>query len=252
MKIRVSFVILFVLVSASEPSARLKAQRGSPAPSSSDPSARLEAVSPSYNQLVSAGYDFLKAGELKEAYVSSMEAAKINPSRFEAYALAGLVASQQGNATEAKAFLDKAIPRAPSDKKARLDEIARTIAPAKKPNMPLSGTRLYLKNSCSKKIYVALTYHFDGDWLTSGWWNVDPGQTTTSVFTTNQNVYLYAYSDDGVQWDGGKDPEAFSGYTVGTKFTMATDFPFSGGTPRMFFHRTIPAGSTNWTTEFSC
>src|SRR5215831_3941575 len=94
MRIHVSFMILFIMVSASEFPARLLAQHSPPAPS--DPPAKTQGTSPTYNQLVSAGYDFLKEGKLKEAYVSSMEAAKRSPSRFEAYALAALVLSQQG------------------------------------------------------------------------------------------------------------------------------------------------------------
>jgi uncharacterized membrane protein len=226
-------------------------------PFSSGPSSGLlaqsQSSSPTYNQLVSVGYDYLKEGKLKEAYISALEAAKSDSSRFEAYALAALVLSQQGIATEAKALLDKAVARAPAGKKKRLDEIARTILPAKGPDPAFpGGTRIYLKNTCDKKIHVAITYQFDGEWLTGGWWNVDPGQTAASAYTTNQNVYFYANSDDGAQWNGGNEKDTFTGYTVPTRFTMATDFPFSGGTQRTFFHRTIPDRSTNWTMEYAC
>jgi uncharacterized membrane protein len=207
---------------------------------------------PTYNQLVSVGYDFLKEGKLKEAYTGALEAAKVDPSRFEAYALAALVLSEQGITAEAKAFLDKAVARAPADKKKRLEEITRTVAPAKASNIQLPGTRIYVKNSCGMKIYVAVAYQFDGEWLTGGWWNVDPGQTATTVYTTNQNVYLYANRDDGFSWNGEKEEDAFTGYTVPTKFTMSTEFPISGGTQRSFFHRTIPDRNTAWTMEFTC
>src|SRR5262249_34028300 len=214
--------------------------------------AQSQATPPTYNQLVSVGYDFLKEGKLKEAYTGALEATKVDPSRFEAYTLAALVLSEQGITAEAKPFLDKALARAPADKKKRLEEIAHTVAPAKASNIQLPGTRIYLKNSCGMKIYVAIAYQFDGEWLTGGWWNVDPGQTATTVYTTNQNIYLYANRDDGLSWNGEKEEDAFTGYTVPTKFTMSTQFPISGGTQRSFFHRTIPDRNTTWTMEFTC
>ena len=130
--------------------------------------AQSQATLPTYNQIVSVGYDFLKEGKLKEAYTGAVQAAKVDPSRFEAYALAALVLSEQGIPAEAKAFLDKAVAHAPADKKKRLEEIARTVAPAKASNIQLPGTRIYVKNSCGVKIYVAIAYQFDGEWLTGG------------------------------------------------------------------------------------
>ncbi len=214
--------------------------------------AQSQTTAPTYNQLVSVGYDFLKEGKLKEAYTGALEAAKVDPSRFEAYGLAALVLSEQGITTEAKAFLDKAVARVPADKKKRLQEVARMVTPAKASNIQLPGTRIYLKNSCDVKIYVAVTYQFDGEWLTGGWWKVDPGQTATSVYATNQNVYFYANRDDGFQWNGEKEEDAFTGYTVPTKFTMSTEFPILGSTRRSFFHRAIPDRNTTWSMEFTC
>ena len=52
---------------------------------------------PTYNQLVSTGYDLLKEGKLKEAYIAAVEAAKADDKRFEAYALAALVLHAQGS-----------------------------------------------------------------------------------------------------------------------------------------------------------
>ena len=48
------------------------------------------------------------------------------------------------------------------------------------------------------------------------------------------------------------EEDAFTAYTVPTKFTMSTQFPISGGTQRRFFHRTIPDRNTTWTMEFTC
>ena len=124
--------------------------------------------------------------------------------------------------------------------------------PAKAAKTQLAGTRIYFKNSCGQQIHVAITYQFDDEWLTGGWWNVDPGKTAKSVYTTNPNVYFYANRDDGFQWDGRMEKDSFVTYTVPNKFTMSTQFPLSGGTRRIFFHRTAPERNTSWTMEFTC
>ena len=82
---------------------------------------------PTYNQLISAGYDALRDGNVKKAYLAALEAAKTDPQRFESYALAALALHEQGSDSEAKTFVSKAVVRAPKDKQAKLAELASAI-----------------------------------------------------------------------------------------------------------------------------
>ncbi len=61
-----------------------------------------------------------------------------------------------------------------------------------------------LQNKCNEKIFVAVNYRDDsGDWITEGWWSVDPYSTTkTNIETTNSNLYFYADSNEGTEWSG--------------------------------------------------
>jgi hypothetical protein len=89
--------------------------------------ASAEAGKPTYGQLVSAGYDLLTEGKVKEAYVAAVMAAKSDPGRFESYALAALVMHTRGANVEAREFVGKALGRVPADKKPKLRELAKAI-----------------------------------------------------------------------------------------------------------------------------
>jgi uncharacterized protein YgiM (DUF1202 family) len=84
-------------------------------------------VPPTYGQLVSAGYDLLKEGKPKEAYVAAMMAASKEPKRFESYALAAAVLHVQGVNREARVLVRRALTLAPTNKKAPLEELAARI-----------------------------------------------------------------------------------------------------------------------------
>lgn len=64
--------------------------------------------------------------------------------------------------------------------------------------------KVELKNNCKEKIYVAVNYQDENDdWITTGWWGVDSNSTSlTSVVTSNRSVYFYAYTVDGLKWNG--------------------------------------------------
>ena len=84
-------------------------------------------VQPTYGQLVSAGYDLLKEGKPKEAYVAAMMAASKEPKRFESYALAAAVLHVQGVNKEARVLVRRALTLAPTNKKPPLEELAARI-----------------------------------------------------------------------------------------------------------------------------
>ncbi|MCB0634071.1 MAG: DUF1036 domain-containing protein [Saprospiraceae bacterium] len=78
-----------------------------------------------------------------------------------------------------------------------------------------------LKNNCNEKIYVAVSYQDNSDnWITSGWWTVDPySSTKTNIRTSNPHLYFYANSDDGGEWTGEGDADAVTKKITSDKFT---------------------------------
>lgn len=84
-------------------------------------------ATPTYGQLVSAGYDLLKEGKPKEAYAAAMMAASQDPKRFESYALAAAVLHVQGANREARTLLQRALSLGAPSKKPALQELAARI-----------------------------------------------------------------------------------------------------------------------------
>jgi len=48
-----------------------------------------------------------------------------------------------------------------------------------------------------------------GDWATHGWWNLNPGDSQTVLWTTNQYVYFYAEAGDGAWWGDSNGPTVY-------------------------------------------
>lgn len=65
--------------------------------------------------------------------------------------------------------------------------------------------RLRLRNACRYTIAVALHYRdMDESWVTRGWWEIQPGATTTTDAMTRESAY-YLYAENqavGRTWDG--------------------------------------------------
>jgi uncharacterized membrane protein len=59
-------------------------------------------------------------------------------------------------------------------------------------------------NKTSEKIYVAIAHNSDPDWLSLGWWTIQPNSCTTMIGGALQYRYYYAYaeSDSGRIWGG--------------------------------------------------
>jgi hypothetical protein len=89
--------------------------------------APLPSPAPTYDQLVSVGYELAQAGQGAEAYVAAVEALKVDPKRFEAYALASLVLYQRDDHDRAAEFVRKAMQRAPAARMPKLRELAASI-----------------------------------------------------------------------------------------------------------------------------
>jgi len=67
--------------------------------------------------------------------------------------------------------------------------------------------RIYFKNNCARTIWTALHYkNLDGQWVTDGWWKLQPGGSAFVAKTRNINLYIYAESDDPAEsrlyWQG--------------------------------------------------
>lgn len=65
--------------------------------------------------------------------------------------------------------------------------------------------RLRLRNTCRYTVAVALRYRdLDESWVSRGWWEVQPGATTTTdAMTREPGYYLYAENQSvGRTWDG--------------------------------------------------
>lgn len=65
--------------------------------------------------------------------------------------------------------------------------------------------KIALENRCPHEIAVALNYlDLDDKWIVRGWWNLKPGEeTTTDAMTRNAKIYFYAENlPTGWKWDG--------------------------------------------------
>ncbi len=75
-----------------------------------------------YDDAIARARVYLNAGMLKPAIATAADAAKTDPKRWEAYAIAASALSQDGRAGDAENFLSMAIERAPMSKKAALNK----------------------------------------------------------------------------------------------------------------------------------
>jgi tetratricopeptide (TPR) repeat protein len=80
-----------------------------------------------YDDAIQRARLFLRSRMPKEAVAEAGEAVKMDPSRWEAYAVASSAFSQGGQQGKAKDFLAMAIERAPVDKKPQLKKAMATI-----------------------------------------------------------------------------------------------------------------------------
>ncbi len=82
-----------------------------------------------YEGLIQEGDRRLKAGKLKDAYEQAMSAAKSDPKRFEAYALAAFVLHRHRSYAKARELLDEALARVPAAKRDALLEFQSKLTP---------------------------------------------------------------------------------------------------------------------------
>ncbi len=83
----------------------------------------------SYDQLIADGRALLKGDKTQEAAAKAKAAADLTPDRFEAYELGAMIGVARKDNQSAKAFLERAIQRAPDQKRYELYDTMRSIDP---------------------------------------------------------------------------------------------------------------------------
>jgi uncharacterized membrane protein len=48
-----------------------------------------------------------------------------------------------------------------------------------------------------------------GGWATHGWWNLNPGQSTTAIWTQYDAAYFYAKAGNGASWGDPNGPSVY-------------------------------------------
>ncbi len=81
-----------------------------------------------YNDYIARARRLIKAGFLKEAIAEFDQAAKLDDTRWEAYAMTAVLLTHQGLLPDAKEFEERARQRTPSDKKPALEAMLRNNA----------------------------------------------------------------------------------------------------------------------------
>jgi uncharacterized membrane protein len=66
---------------------------------------------------------------------------------------------------------------------------------------------LAFENVHGRRLWVAVGYYSPGcedgsNWAKKGWWQLDPGQSATALWTTNRFAMFFAEDDVGAQWAG--------------------------------------------------
>ena len=86
---------------------------------------------PTYEEALGKARQLLSEQKLLEAYLAASATVTLDEKRWEAYALIALVLDAQGESKKAVSYVEKALARAPDEKKARLYDMAAKFAAAK-------------------------------------------------------------------------------------------------------------------------
>jgi hypothetical protein len=75
---------------------------------------------------------------------------------------------------------------------------------------------IYARNNTGRPIWVAAHYIPGGEsnFVTGGWWRVDPGCSQLLVYNNGRNIYFYARDDEGAAWGGSATRVTVGGETV--------------------------------------
>ncbi|HZZ77995.1 MAG TPA: DUF1036 domain-containing protein [Gemmataceae bacterium] len=78
---------------------------------------------------------------------------------------------------------------------------------------------IYVRNNTTHTIWVAAQYMPPGscDFVTSGMWQIAPGQTVFVASNVNRWIYFYARDDAGNVWDGNDTHGTVNGERLGMR-----------------------------------
>ncbi|MDR1043600.1 MAG: DUF1036 domain-containing protein [Candidatus Adiutrix sp.] len=100
-------------------------------------------------------------------------------------------------------------------------------------------------NNTSSRAYVCFKYHdqISGEWLTRGWWMVEPKSARKHRLNTDDpNISYYAYNRQGRSWGGREGAaDSFTQHVVLENFFVKKNYKPRGKTHRMAVFKTIRA-----------
>jgi curved DNA-binding protein CbpA len=87
---------------------------------------------------------------------------------------------------------------------------------------------IYIKNECRETISASVAYLGINEWLTKGWWVIQPGaEINTGEKTSSKDIYVFAYSAN-FQWKGDKK-NGILREVSNIDFTSSDSVRFTGG-----------------------
>jgi len=105
-------------------------------------------------------------------------------------------------------------------------------------------------NKSDSSVSAAFGYKQDGDWVSEGWWNIEPGKCATvySKDLTEQYYYFYAESDD----DSGNWSGKVNFCTIQKEFTIVGNTNCKGRGYGVKGFREVDVGdSSSWTSDLT-
>lgn len=121
------------------------------------------------------------------------------------------------------------------------------------PPVPSVDHHIWVRNTCSEGIAVALHYrNTDNVWRTQGWWNIQPGQTMdTGVHSFNSVFYIYA-SNPHFIWDGRDSDGSLDESVVNDAFNVPNGQQPPGANPHVVSMLKFTADPPDYTRTISC
>lgn len=108
-------------------------------------------------------------------------------------------------------------------------------------------------NETKDDITLAFGYHQDGEWSSTGWWNVEPGNCATVYEANLTERYYYYYAEQvngNLVWEGDSDKDMFC--AMDEAFTIVGDSDCSSRGYDSYRFRQLDVGKRmNWGIELT-
>jgi hypothetical protein len=119
----------------------------------------------------------------------------------------------------------------------------------------IPGYRLIATNRCGGIISMAYRVRdYTGQWVTRGWFNINPGQTRTLYMpTTNTTFYYYGRRNDGsTTWSGQGKPGAIYRWVRRRAFLHSSGVLTGERARRVWFRRRVVPSSGAYRLNMTC